>query len=686
VLERLFNPKSICIVGASSNPQKLAGRPLIRLRQNRFDGEIHLVNPSVDEIDGVRCHASISDIPTPVDVAMIMLPAAAVPGAIRQCGEAGIPFAVVCGSGFGEDPAAGPLVSELASAIAESGVRVVGPNCEGIWSLPASMTLTFGSAADRTDLLSGPVSIVSQSGSIGGACMSLLQERRLGCRFFVSSGNEDDLTAMDFLEHLVDEGGSRVIALFLEGLSDGERLRSIASRAAEAGVRLVALVGGVSDAGRAATSSHTGRMASPGDVYEALLPRCGVLGVRTLDELISAIEVGLIGAGPRQVERAVGSGVGVVAVSGGSRALLADACDREGVPLATFTDSTESALDSLLPQFAYSKNPTDLTGQVVANPGLFTEVLQTVANDAGTEAVVIQYANGAERQLDAHLEQVADVAERLRLPIILSLLTPVSESLVHRIRRTGLLITTDPARAVLVLSWLYRWREFEQRARQLPQAPIENRTISTETWADHMAALTQSGIQVAKWHLWDRSEAIADIPLEFPVVLKAPPELAEHKTEAGLVFVGLDNVFALDEAADRYWSQVGESAPALLQEMAPSGVEVLLAVRTDPDFGPVLAIGSGGILTEWLRDVTYLPLPASESEIRRALDDTKVRALLDPFRGRERCDVDALVRAARSLGNLYLELADPAMEIEINPIIVSSAGAVAVDALFVEMS
>lgn len=685
MLDALLQPKSVVLVGASADKRKIAGKSLVRLEQHHFPGDIYLVNPRYESIDGRPCYPSIDAVGRPIDVALISLPASAVPATVRECGRAGVEFAVVISSGFGEDAASGALSDALSAAVAESGVRLVGPNCEGIWSLPASMALTFGSAADRPELIAGPVSVISQSGSIGGACMRHLQEQGIGCRYFISSGNEADLNSMDYLEYIVDEGGSRVVALFIEGLVEGHRLRAIGRRAASRGIRLIALCAGTSEEGRLATASHTGRIASAAAVYRDVLEVDGVLQVDTFTDFVKAIEAATFGRlPPVGLPPRHDAGVGIVALSGGSRGLLADSCERLGVPLARYHSVTEQALDDMLPQFGFSKNPTDLTGQVLADPPLFGRVLSTVIDDPHTEALVVQYANGAERQLGPQVEFYRDLVARTDKPVVVSVLGSLNGDLAQQLQEAGVVWVSDPSDAVRFLAWLYRWRGFQLIADQ-PSVPeiAAQEQLPSETWEQRMELLEAAGIPVVPWRIWDGSDGDDEVlgELRFPLVVKALPGTAEHKTESGLVFVGIRNRSELDSTLESFTQRAGRGTPALIQEMVQDAVEVLLSARTDPDLGPVLAIGSGGVQTEWLRDVTYLPLPASEEDVRAAIGRLRLIEMLGEFRGRPARDLAALTTAASGLGIAYLKHLPKGSEIEINPLMVGQTGVTAVDVL-----
>jgi acyl-CoA synthetase (NDP forming) len=460
-MRTLFNPRGVAVVGASSRLETLPGKALVRLRQHDFRGTVIAVNPRHLMMHGYECVGSVLDLPDGIDVAMLMLRADLVPQAVRDCGERGISIAVVLSSGFEDSEAAVELNTELRAAIAASGVRVVGPNCEGIWSVPSSLTLTFGSAADRTQLLPGPVSIISQSGSVGGACVRELQERGVGCRYFVSSGNEIDLSTLDFCEFMLDDGGSSVIAMFIEGLQDGGRLRQLAVRARQRDVRLIALRAGQSEHGRAATMSHTGRVATAASVYRDVFAQCGVLEVATLADFIDAIE--LAASQDRMLARPVRTngeaphGLGVVAISGGSRALLADAAEQHRVPLAQFTAETERTLGELLPRFGYHRNPVDTTGALIADQAGFERVLRAVADDENVDTILVQYANGGERQLAGHATLFRALSAAAGKPFVAGLLAGRPE-LNRAPGLEGIVVARDPAESIKKIAWLYRLR------------------------------------------------------------------------------------------------------------------------------------------------------------------------------------------------------------------------------------
>lgn len=689
MLEDLFSPSSVCVIGASSDPEKLSGRALTRLLQHPFTGDIYAVNPKHPRVGGLAAYPNVAAIGKPVDVALILLPAPLVPDAVKECGEAGVKFAVICSSGFSEDGSSAHLTQELAEAAKQSGVRIVGPNCEGIWSVPENLALTFGSAANRPQLLPGLVSVISQSGSIGAACVRQLQDREIGCRYFVSTGNEQDLTTLDYLEYMIDEGSSRVIALFIEALSDGVRLRQLGARAAARNIRLVALCAGTSSLGKQATATHTGRLSAPAFVYTQMLKRTGIVQVHSIADLITATEAAAIAPSvPARGSNGATGGVSVIALSGGSRALLADAAEELDVPMASFDADSENRLEQVLPRFGYHKNPIDVTGEVVGRPEMLEAVMDIVGADVNTDSIILQYANGAEHILRQHIAGVVDRTDlHERKPLIISTLGRVDDTVRRLITSNGLLHAEDPTEAIKIAGWLYDWADTTSNGskERLPK-PDERRNpaVVPEEWQASMQMLANVGIATPQWCMWNGVMSDAALSkLAYPLVLKASSDVAEHKTELGLVHVGLETPQDLQEAWAAYTQVVGAGVPCIVQEMARGDVEMLLTTRWDSDFGPLLVVGAGGVLAELLQDIVILPIPASKEQIRSAVAELDVWKLLSGYRNATACDVESVVASAHALADYFSYAGRPGAEIEINPLIVGPQGSTAVDVLTV---
>jgi len=684
-LERLFRPRSIALIGVSADPHRLNGIPFWHLRRHGFAGAIHLVNPKYDAIDGVPCHKKVDELPHGIDAALVMVPAREVPETIRGCGRRGIANAVILSSGFEEVEGGGALVADLKAAALEGGVTLVGPNCEGIWSVQAKTILTFGSAADRDRLFHGPAAIVSQSGSIGGAVVRQLQDSGFGCAYFVSVGNETLVDAIDYLDWLVEQPDVRVALLFVEGLTRGERLPAVAAKARARGVHLVALKSGASAAGLVATASHTGKVAAPIRVYRDLLADCGIVQVESIAELVEAAEV--LGSLPLPPKVPGGSpGIGVFSLPGGTRALTADAAERRRVPLATFEEATVEALKARLPKFGYPRNPTDITGQVLSDPGLFTDCLKLVAEEPNVEATVVQFANRGPRDAKRWHGTLRDVAQSSKRPMVLSFLAdtlPADQRLAFA--RDGIACARDPADAVKYLSWLYRAREAAELPAPRTSAVRPVALPEQDDLAAWAALLADAGMAVPRWRLvGPEDDPVRRAQgLRFPLAAKALPSAADHKTEKGLLSLNLRDDAALAEAVALLRGRLPEGAPVMLQEMVQGGIEVVLSVTHNADFGPVLGIGAGGIMIELMEEMAFLQPPFGAETVERALRRLKLGTRLAGFRGAPPADVAALAKAAVGLMALYQGAGGSVTELELNPVFVLPAGegVVAVDLL-----
>jgi len=699
-LDPIFHARSVALVGLSSDPRKMTGAPLGILRQSGFTGAIFPVNPRAEEIGGLRSYPSIAALPETPEIALIMLAAKHCAQAIRDCAAKGIRAAVVLSSGFEESREGARDAHDLAVAAKETGLVVVGPNCEGIWSVRDRLLLTFGSAAKRDTLHHSPIAIISQSGAIAGAVARHLQNDAVGCAYVVSVGNETVLTIADYLEWMIEQDDVRVVLLFIEGLRDGERLIGLIRKATRCGIRVAALKSGNSAAGIKAALSHTGKIATDYAVYRDLLTEAGAIPIQSLTELIAAGEVLSIAPlpvkfPPRSQKEADGAdGVSVFSIPGGTRALAADQCEMHGVPLAKFARGTVEALKAALPEFGSVENPTDLTGQVLSQHGLFDHSLSIISHDPHTEALIIQVANRGPSDVMARVALLGEVATKTSAPVIVTFLgdsLPAAKR--AELRNVGVLCARDPAEAALFLGWLYRAREAMLDAspstgasHSIPLRPSGAREAPGNTWPEVAAWLGAAGIAMPSWRILgsEDSAQAACAGLVAPLAVKALPGDAAHKSELGLLALNLLSAAEVEREAARLRSILGRAeAQILVQEMVGDGIEVLLAAVRNADFGPVLAIGMGGTTVELFRDVAWLALPTDSRRVRSALSHLKLDQLLRGFRGKPPADVDALVEAAVNLGNLFIASAPAIEEIEINPLFVRAAGlgVLAVDAL-----
>jgi acyl-CoA synthetase (NDP forming) len=699
-LDGLFAPSSVCIIGASANRATIAGRPHRILAQHGFTGSVYPVNPRYESIDGLTCYPTVSALPEVPDVAIVVIGANGVPDVLEECGQKGIRHAIIISSGFEEDASGHELVAKLKAVSAKFELNVVGPNSEGLWSVPHRAMMTFGSAAMRPSISEGRVSIISQSGSIGGNTARSLQDRGLGCRFFVSAGNETILTAADYLEYMVDEGGSDVVLLFLEGIVDGRRFIEAAQRAIQAGVVVVALKAGSSEIGGATAASHTGKITSPADVYADVFQQVGIVQVSNLGDLVEAADVFLT-PGLRLPEKngyppelASRKGVALVA-PGATRTVMADAAELRGVPLAEFSPETEAALDALIPSYGYARNPVDVTAQV-STAGMFGDILDLMAQDDGTEAVVIQWGNRGIQHFDDVVMTGDDLHRKSGKPVLIGLLgNPWELNAEQRtaLRERGISCAMAPEDVIKQLDWLYTRRRFQERRaaeEAAPAMPVDGfpsagSGVGFEAYVPWFSAC---GFSVPRTLTVRRGQTdVAAIGgLRFPIAVKAHPDEVAHKADRALVALNVQGVDDALSAASEMWRRAPEVDALLFQEMASPGVEVLVTLRDDHDFGPMLTLGVGGHLVELVKDVRHAALPLSRAELDAMIDETRLGVLLAGVRGQPPADRDALCAAVLRLANDFVDRVDRPVEVELNPVIVGPVGqgAAVVDVILTE--
>lgn len=683
-LDRMFKPTSVVIFGASPEVGTARNSIVRVLMQTGFPGDIYLINPRHAEIEGLPCYPDLQSLPAVPDLALIITPGHTVAAIIEACGEAGVGAAIVFSSGFEEMEGGDALARELLETANRSGVAILGPNCIGAWSIADRTILSFGAAARRMrELRHAPIAIVSQSGALGGAMANYLQSNGIGCAYMISVGNETQLDILDALAWTIEQDDVKVALLYVEGVKDGGRIVEIARRALARGVQIAALKSGVSELGRSATASHTGKIASAEAVYSGVFEQAGVISVESLADLFLIGEAFAYLRRPRRSGDPEG-GISALSTSGGACALLADYSERFDAPMATFSPETAAALDEIFPAFARSANPADMTGQIRRTPTMLQDSMDLMAADPRTEAFVMQFSSSGRQDVAERAELFMATARDRNLPVIMSYAGEQPDpDQRDAFRAAGVIFTDDPQATMRVLGWMYQHERYRARAETVRRPP-ENRRAPPTGWGETMALLAECGIGAPRWQVLGPDDAASDRDgLAFPVAVKALPEDAAHKTELGLVRLGVDSASAVDSLARSFRETLGRpDAAVLIQEMADGGVEVALACLRDPDLGPVLSVGLGGVGVELFRDVAYLALPTNAAEVKAAIAKLKLQTLLDGFRGRPPADVDALADAAVRLGDAFLEMADVA-EFEINPLMAmpKGDGVLAVDAL-----
>jgi acetyltransferase len=679
-LSPLFAPSRVAVLGVSRNPEKLGHRLLQNLLEAGFPGEVVPVNPSGEAILGIKSVARVAELPGELDLALVSLPAAAVMTTLAELGSRGCRAAVVLASGFGETGEAGRGVQKELAAIARaSGMRIVGPNCMGVVNVPGRLNGSYFWNAPRE---AGGITFLSQSGAYGGLFFREVRARGLGVAKFLSIGNQADLGFVECLDWLARDRDTRVVALFVEGIRDGRGFVEAAGRLSAAKPVVVFKVGRGS-AGARAAGSHTGSLAGAYETYLAAFAAAGVVVAGDTEEFFDAVTA-LDADGGRVPQ---GDGVAILSVSGGPAVAAADAAEAAGLRVPALPAARRQRLRAHLPGFGADGNPVDMTPQM--EPAGFGPAVRLVLEaDEVAGAIVIDVG------LDVPAYGDAVVAARAATGKPVVACTADTPDVDARLRAAGIPLFPTPERAVRAYRALRARAVAGAQPRRLPARAAPRALPAAIAAALHASngplpyelarsLLGYYGIPFPEGGLAGSAEEACSVAarIGYPVVLKTAKAGILHKTEAGGVILAIGDEAALRQACGRLAARFG-AAPVLVQRQLDQGLELLVGGRRDPEFGPVVLFGLGGILAELLRDVSLGLAPLDAREARAMLGEGRRAALLGGFRGQPACDESALVAALTGVGELLAE--HPAIvELDVNPLIARGAQVVAVDALVI---
>ncbi len=691
-LAPLFAPRGIALLGASADPAKISGKPLHYLRRHGYAGRLVAVNPKYRDLDGVPCVPTLADAAAggPLDLALVVLGQDGVLAALDQCGAAGVRAAVVFGSGYAEvGPDGAARQRALVERARRAGVRILGPNCQGFINVADRVAASFTSALDVPALASGGVALVTQSGALGGVLLNRAQERSLGLDLWVSTGNEADVSWLDCVAYALEHPATRVVAVYAESLPDGRRLLDLGEAAQRRGIPIVLLEGGRSAAGRAAAESHTGALVASGAAGSLLDTAAGIVPVRSLEALLD-VAAALASARPPHGPR-----VGVATSSGGAGVLFADAAGGGSLVMATLGAGTAADLRTILPGFASVANPVDVTAQIVAEPDLLRRALAAILADPGVDlaAVLLTMVTGPLAPPVA--QGIAAAAGAAGKPVAVAWMAgALAQAGYDLLREEGVPCYPSIDGCLAALDGLVRWGAASRRPpRRVPAtrpAQLPAGVLSERAARRFLASYGVTGPEERFCTSAAAARAAADA-IGYPVVLKVEADGLAHKSEAGGVRVGLADGQAMGAAYDAMLVEVRRRAPGvrvrgvLVQAQVRGVAEILVGATRDPQFGPVVSCGLGGIFVEVFRDVALGRAPVGPAEARAMLESLRAYPLLVGARGRPRADLDAVARALAAVSQAACDLGEALEAIEVNPLIVGpeGEGAVAVDAVVI---
>ncbi len=692
-LKPFFDPGSVAVIGASSNPTKLGYAVLKNLVDGGYAqvGKVYPINPGAEEILGYPAYPSVLEVPGPIDQAVIVIPYPQVPDVLRTCGQKGIPAAIIISAGFREAGEEGlERELELIEIAREYKIRLIGPNCLGVIDTFTPLNASFAAGTPP----SGPMAFMSQSGALGTAVLDIALSGRLGLSKFASLGNKADVNEIDLLKAWVQDDNTRAILIYNEGIPNGAEFIDVARKVARV-KPVVAIKSGVTQAGSRAVSSHTGSLAGSEQAYQAAFQQAGVIRADAMQDLFD-MALALAYQPPLAGDR-----IAIITNAGGPGILATDALERAELSLARFELETQHALEQYLPDAASAANPVDVLGDARADRYRFA--MEHVSADPNVDGIMIVLTPQAMTEIEETASAVVELSQNIDKPVLACFMGEASlEKAIDKLVENGVPNYPFPERAALAFHAMSDYREIRSRpepeftsfevdresVRALFDRVLAEERVSIGDF-ESRAVLNAYNLRMPESEIAENPDQAVEIAtrLGFPVVLKiASPDIL-HKTDVGGVKVGLRNAEEVRDAfelmvyrAERYIPDANIWG-CLVQQMVPQGgLEVLVGMNRDPQFGPLVTFGLGGIYVETLKDVTFRIAPFSRKEAEQMLKEIRAHALLEGVRGQPAYDKDAIVEVLLIIGQLVQDFPEIA-ELDINPLMVypQNRGAIAID-------
>jgi acetate---CoA ligase (ADP-forming) len=685
-LQRMLDPRSVALIGASSKEGTLASWPLRLLQQYGYAGRLIPVNPNRTEINGLACAPSVAAIEGAVDVAVITLSRENTVAAVTECAEAGVGAVVLPAQGFGESGEDGrALESSMLQIAQKHGMRIHGPNSDGIANFATGAVMSIQPVLGR-GVEVGEVAVITQSGATAGSLISRLSAEGIGTRMYASAGNEIDLGFADYLSVAIQDPNVKVILSFIEAIRRPEDFVKVAEVAREFGKPIIAIKVGRTGQAAARAAAHTGALAGEDRIYDALFESLGIIRVEELSEIVATAKL-FLSAGPLP-----SASIGLMSVSGGQAGALADCAAGFGLDLPELTLENQADLQEMLPH-GNGLNPCDLTGDVATRPTLAADTYRIFDGDPGIDCVV--YARKdltGEMGVLAARELVSARRAAKTALAIYSMDGALNATEAAVFRDGGVPVYTSASELFAAVRGLSRLGT--AMARTIVQPPAE--PLTGEGVVGDVAArslLTDAGVVFPREEVVTDADRAVEVALEagFPVALKLASARIPHKTEVGGVLLNIADEAGVRAAFELLMKRGravldGENPEGILvQQQIDDGVEFIVGVVNDAQFGPFVLVGTGGVHAELIKDTVLRPAPVSEPEARDMINALQGRLLLSGWRGAPAADVDALARTVASVSRFGAQHRDTLSELDVNPVLVRPVGkgAVAVDALIV---
>jgi len=683
ISDSFFKPRSLAVIGASSHPDKVGYAILANVIKSGYEGKVFPINPKAHEIQGLECFHDVHDLPETPDLGIIVVPAIHVPETVSELATRGVKGAVIISAGFKEIGIEGRrLERETVKRARAGGMRLLGPNCLGIMNTGLPLNASFA----RKMPPRGSIGVISQSGAICTSLIDWARAETVGFSKVISMGNSSDLVESDFLDALAEDPETTVISMYLEGVSDGARFFNSLKKAGEI-KPVVFFKAGVTQAGAQAASSHTGALAGSESAYNAVCEQASALRATSVGEFIGlsrTLAVQPIPRGPR---------VGIVTNAGGPGIIASDACERAGMVLAQISGPTLTRLRKYLPAAASLHNPVDILGD--ADALLYAIATEALLNDPGVDAVLVILTPQAMTEIYRTADEIIRIARGSSKTVVCSFMGARSvDAPVNRMQKAGIPNLPYPDEAMLTLGHLYLRHMQLQRP---PSEPVHFEVDSarvTEVFdtykgrgdsqvdaEDCRKVLDAYGIPAAPFRfasdLIEAKQASKD--MGYPVVMKIESPQILHKTDVGGVVLNIKSSRGLENAYDEMMSNIHRRMPTAeimgvgIQKMVPAGRELILGIVRDPQFGPMVMVGLGGIYVEAFKDVVFRLAPFSLADAARMLRELQAFRIIEGLRGEKPGDIEAVEQVLMRVSQLAVEHHD-LYEMDINPLMVYNAG------------
>jgi acyl-CoA synthetase (NDP forming) len=690
-----FNPRSIAIVGASPNEVSINGRTLKYLLKHNYTGKIFPVNPKYNEIRGIPTFPDIASIPGQIDLAILIVAAKGIPDVIDQCMIKNVPFAIIYSSGFAESGDEGERLQHYLSDVTKSGkIRILGPNCQGMFNVAGNVAASFSGGLESPNIQTGPISFASQSGALGFSTFTMLQEAGIGFNYVVSTGNEADLEVIDFLQEFATDDQTKVLVSYVEGFKKPERLYDLAEASLKSEKPVLIFKVGSSEIGAKAASSHTAALSGSGALYDCMFSQLGLTKVSDIEEISDLCKMLTMTKKPQ------GKRIGIVTTSGGAGVILADQCAHYGLEVPALAEETKHTLRQYLPDFGSDLNPVDLTAQIAGSPQMFDESVNAVATDPNIDVLVIALTMVTGPRAADMAEFLIKKSKEIDKPLLVIWLA--SDSLakpgLDLLKAQKVAFFKSPKRCMKalkkyvditstmdqreeILEFIYNKRKMKDSQITVPGSLYE---YKAKQW------LNQLGLPVTKEGMAKTAEEAVSLAekIGFPVALKVQSNQILHKTEVGGVKLNLCTKEDVTEAFKYITKEVIDKTGIididgiLVQEMVDEGQELFLGCTVDPQLGPSIVFGLGGIFVEALKDTQMAIPPLTKEQALKMVQSIRSFPILTGIRGKKGVDLDQLSKFISEFSVICAKL-NQNVQIDLNPVVVSANGIKIVDALVI---